>query len=142
MDPENPIVKLCAAGMQAEFEGRYEDAQALFMEAWETRRDDFEACIAAHYVARHQPSPEETLHWNRVALDYAERVGDERVSQFYPSLYLNLGHSYETLGDWAEASKQYEFAAAQLDTLTPSPYADMVRQGLANAHERLLALSE
>lgn len=142
MDPENPIVKLCAAGMQAEFEGRYEDAQALFMEAWALRRDDFEACIAAHYVARHQASPEDTLHWNQVALNHAARVGDERVSNFYPSLYLNLGHSYETLGDWAEASKQYEFAAAQLNTLTPSPYADMVRQGLSNAHERLLALYE
>jgi hypothetical protein len=54
MDPNNPVVRLCAAGMAAEGEGRPADAKALFEQAWAESRDDFEACIAAHYVARHQ----------------------------------------------------------------------------------------
>ena len=56
MDLNNLVVKLCAEGMQAEFAGKLDDARALFMQAWEQSQDDYEACIAAHYVARHLPS--------------------------------------------------------------------------------------
>ncbi len=90
MDAENPVVKLCIAGVQAESDGRYADALALFMRAWAARRDDYDACIAGHYVARHQEQPNDILHWNRVALDHADKVAAERVRDFYPSLYLNL----------------------------------------------------
>ena len=72
MDPENPIVQLCIAGMAAEAEGRAADAKALFEQAWETSQDDFEACVAAHYVARHQATPAATLDWNERALRRAE----------------------------------------------------------------------
>ena len=113
MDPNNPVVKLCAEGMQAEFAGRLDDARALFMQAWEQSQDDYEACIAAHYVARHQPSFEENLRWNQESLARAEAVGDERVRDFYPSLLLNLGHSYEILGDEAEARKYYDLAVSE-----------------------------
>jgi Flp pilus assembly protein TadD len=44
-------------------------------------------------------------------LEKAEAVGDERVQDFYPSLYLNLGHSYELVGDQAEAQRYFELAA-------------------------------
>ena len=81
MDPNNPVVQLCAAGMQAESEGRSADAKALFEQAWSESRDDFEACIAAHYVARHQPTPDDELDWNRKALERAELVGDDRVAE-------------------------------------------------------------
>jgi hypothetical protein len=93
MDTNNPVIKRCAEGMQAEFQGRFGDAHDLFMKAWEASRDDYEACVAAHYVARHEDSPQEALHWNQEALTRADAVGDERVRGFYPSLYLNLGHS-------------------------------------------------
>src|SRR6185369_12384821 len=103
MDPNNPIVKLCVAGMRAEGEGRLDEARALFDQAWAARRDAFEACIAAHYVARPQATPEETLRWNEVALEQAEAVGDGRVQGFYASLYLNVGHAHEVLGHTDEA---------------------------------------
>jgi len=48
MDPENPVVRLCVKGMQAESEGRAEAARALFRQAWDARGDDYEACVAAH----------------------------------------------------------------------------------------------
>ena len=84
MNPDNPVVRLCADGMRAEADGRAADARDLFQKAWETATDDYEACVAAHYLARHQPTPEDTLHWNRECLARADRVGDERVRGFLP----------------------------------------------------------
>lgn len=111
MDLNNPVVKLCVEGTRAEFEGRIEDARTLYMQAWAAARDDYEACVAAHYLARRQESPQARLHWNREALVRAAAVGDERVRSFYPSLYLNMGHAYEALGDLAEARRYYQLAA-------------------------------
>lgn len=111
MDVNNPVIKLCIAGTQAEFAGRIEDARALYRQAWDAAQDDFEACVAAHYVARHQANLQETLRWNLEALARAEAVGDARVAPFYPSLYLNLGRSYELLGEEEEARRYYDLAA-------------------------------
>lgn len=111
MDIDNPVVKLCLAGTRAEFEGKKEEARALYQQAWEASKNDFEACMAAHYVARFQDSPQETLCWNQEALTRANAVGDGRVEEFYPSLYLNLGQAYELLGDQAEAQRYYTLAA-------------------------------
>jgi len=33
------------------------------------------------------------------------------VKEFFPSLYLNMGRSYEMLGNEAEAKRFYELAA-------------------------------
>lgn len=136
MDPTNPIINLCAEGMQAEFAGQPDEARALFSRAWETAQDDFEKCVAAHYLARQQASPAEMLRWNRESLARAEAVADERVRDFYPSLYLNLGYSYETLGDYAEARRYYDLAAARLADLPEGPYREVVRGGVAAGLER------
>jgi hypothetical protein len=112
MDTNNPVVKLCVEGSRAELEGRRQDARDLYRQAWTLATDDFEACIAAHYVARFQDSPQQTLTWNLESLRRAEAVGDERVAAFYPSLYVNLGHSYEVLGQGEEAQRFYDLAAA------------------------------
>jgi tetratricopeptide (TPR) repeat protein len=111
MDLNNLVIKLCLEGTRAEFEGRIEEARTLFMQAWEASKDDFDACVSAHYMARFQEEPEEILRWNQEALNRAKAVGDNRVQNFYPSLYLNLGHSYEALGDQVEAQKYYKLAA-------------------------------
>lgn len=97
--------------MQAEFKGQVEQARSLYQQAWDEARDDYEACIAAHYLARFQDDPAERLHWNQVALERAEAVKDERVQDFYPSLYLNMGQSCELLGDHEEAQRYYDLAA-------------------------------
>jgi hypothetical protein len=137
MDPDNPVVKLCVEGMQAEAEGRLDDATGLFLQAWAARQDDFDACIAAHYVARHQEKPEEVLHWNRLALDHAGAAGEERVQGFYPSLYLNMGWSYEELGNPEEAGKYYELAARRVEELPAGPYRDTVQEGINNGKKRV-----
>lgn len=111
MDVTNPIIQICVQGALAEFEHRIDDARTLYQQAWDLHSDDYEACIAAHYLARFKDTPEETLHWNRVALEHAIAVGDERVGEFYPSLYLNLGRSHEVLGNQSEAQRYYDLAA-------------------------------
>ncbi|MER6998613.1 hypothetical protein [Streptomyces sp. NPDC000410] len=127
MNPDNPVVQLCAQGMSAEAEGRGADARALFLRAWEAATDDYEACVAAHYLARHQPTPEETLRWNRKCLARADRVGDERVRGFYPSLHGSIGRALLDLGDVTEARTHFEAAAGRLADLPPGPYADWLR---------------
>ena len=141
MDPENYVVKLCAAGMEAEFAGRIDDARRLFDEAWQAAQDDYEACIAAHYVARHQPTFADNLHWNEVALAHANAAYGEQVRDFYPSLYLNLGHAYEVNGDLAAARLHYELAAERVGALEAGSYGDMVRRGVTNALARIELLA-
>jgi tetratricopeptide (TPR) repeat protein len=111
MDLNNPVIRLCIEGTQAEFRGRKDEACKRYRQAWEAVTDDYEACIAAHYMARCQDSPKEILRWNQQALKRADAVKDERIKHFYPSLYLNMGRSYELLGDQAEAKKYFDIAA-------------------------------
>src|SRR5580692_7790988 len=117
IDPNNPVVKLCAAGIGAEMAGRRDEAAKLYQEAWDTRASDFEACIAAHYVARLQTTPEDALHWNLEALKSAESSHDATLREFFPSLYLNLGKSHEDLGNFADAKSFYALAEKQVDFL-------------------------
>ena len=111
MDLTNPVIQLCIQGTRAEFEGRHEDARALYQQAWDLTKEDYEACIAAHYVARFQDSPAQTLQWNRIALERADASDPELVKEFYPSLYLNMGRSCEAMDDPAEAKRYYALAA-------------------------------
>jgi len=111
MDLNNLVIQLCTAGTRAEFEHRLKDARVLYQQAWEARKDDYGACIAAHYVARFQDSAEETLRWNQIALEHADAGNDEQVKDFYPSLYLSLGRSHELIGNQAEAQRYYDLAA-------------------------------
>jgi hypothetical protein len=90
METSNPVIQLCLAGARAEFAHQPELARSLYQQAWEARSDDYDACIAAHYVARFQENPAESLRWNQIALQHANAINDERVKDFYPSLYLNL----------------------------------------------------
>ncbi|UKY51474.1 hypothetical protein [Streptomyces inhibens] len=131
VDPERPVVRLCVEGMQAEAEGRAEVARGLFQRAWDIAADDYEACIAAHYLARHQNSPEETLRWNQECLDRADRVGDERVRGFYPSLYVNMGQAYRKLGQPAPARTYFVRAAERVTDAPDGQYGDWNRFAIA-----------
>ncbi|MGW1373317.1 hypothetical protein ACWD6P_03430 [Streptomyces sp. NPDC002446] len=131
MDPELPVVRLCVEGMQAETEGRADVARGLFQQAWDIAADDYEACIAAHYLARHQKTPEETLHWNQECLARADRVGDERVQGFYPSLYVNLGQACRQLGQPALAHAYFVRAAERARDAPEGQYGDWNRFAIA-----------
>jgi tetratricopeptide (TPR) repeat protein len=137
MDTDNPVVMLCIEGMQAEAEGRVNDAQAMFLRAWSLRQDSYDACIAAHYVARHQPTANDTLQWNQEALHQAANVDAVRIENFYPSLYLNLAYSHEVLEDYAAAIRYYDLALEKASVLPQDGYGDLVRRGIAEGRGRI-----
>ena len=111
MDLESETARLCILGTQAEFAHRPQDARECYARAWQAARDDVEACIAAHYVARFQDTPQETLRWNLLALEHALAGADPALADFFPSLYLNLGQSYAQLGDPTQSAHYYRLAA-------------------------------
>ena len=113
MDLTGGVVALCVAGTRAEFERRLDDARRLFAEAWSTAANDYERCIAAHYVAHLENDPRQALCWNLRALEHAERADQNLVTEFLPSLYVNLGRSYELTGQ-DELAARYYGAAAEL----------------------------
>jgi tetratricopeptide (TPR) repeat protein len=135
-DPENTVVKLCAQGMQAEAEGEIEEANACFKQAWEAATNDFERFIAAHYCARNQPDPLVNLQWNLDALKYAQAIHDESIKGHYPSLYLNIGKSYETIGDLPSAGTYYQLAADNDTHLPEGGYGNMLKAGIADGLKR------
>jgi hypothetical protein len=141
MDRENPIVKLCAEGMSLEAGGHPAEAAKVFVQAWQMATDDFEASIAAHYVARHQDSPVEALQWNQISLDRANLADKERVRGFYPSLYLNMGKAHEDLDHIEEAKHFYKLAEGILDVLSDDRYGNLVRDALQRGLERLARVS-
>ncbi|WP_295794464.1 hypothetical protein [Mucilaginibacter sp.] len=135
-DPNNKVVKLCAEGMQAEAEGKIEDAHSLFQQAWDIATDDFEAFTAAHYLARNQQDPNDVLKWNLEALNRANKIKGEEMGSHYSSLYLNIGKSYENLDDMKSANENYALAADCSSSLPPGKYSDMIRMGIAGGLQR------
>jgi tetratricopeptide (TPR) repeat protein len=133
MDPDNTIVKLCVQGMECESSGRLAEALGLFVSAWMQSKDDFERCIAAHYVARHQKEPVDALLWNQRSLDHANAIPDDRVREFYPSLYLNMGKAHEDLGNREDAKRFYQTAEKTLDSLPKGRYGTIVREAVERA---------
>ena len=76
-DPNNPVIKLCVEGMNAESEGEIEEAHRLFQQAWETATNNFEKFTSAHYLARNQQDPNDGLKWNLKALTIAETIKED-----------------------------------------------------------------
>jgi len=139
VDASNRVARLCAEGMMVEGQDGGDKARRLFAQAWAESGDDVERCAAAHYLARVQDSPTDALRWNQEALERANAVGDDRVRGFYPSLYLNLGKSYEDIGAWDDARRSYTLASESVSDLTNDGYGAMVRRGIAAGLRRTAA---
>ncbi|HKH94195.1 MAG TPA: hypothetical protein VKA54_20490 [Gemmatimonadaceae bacterium] len=135
IDPTNPVVALCAQGMTAE--GTPTEARRLFELAWEARRDDYDAAIAAHFLARHQPTATDTLHWNALAVRHAEGVSDGRAAGFLASLYLNLGDSQANVGETEAALTSVRAASLHLAAVPSGGYRDFVALGIDRLAQRL-----
>ncbi len=137
-DPDNPVIRLCAAGM--EVDGEPTRALALFEQAWAARRDDFDASVAAHFVARHQATPRATLEWNERALKHAEAVTDDRAATLLPSLCLNLAESYRLDARLEKAEALAQRGYRSLEALPDDDgYARFVRAALDRLLHRLRA---
>ncbi|MEO8335093.1 MAG: hypothetical protein ABI664_08975 [bacterium] len=137
IDPANPVVALCAAGMAVE--GDADAAKRLFEEAWAARTDDYDASIAAHFLARHQPTVELRVHWNVLAAQHAEAVTDGRADGFKASLYLNVADALLASGDHAAATAALDTAAIHVPMLPDDGYRTFVERGIAGVMSRLAA---
>ena len=137
IDPANPIVALCVRGMQAEAEHRFDEARALFQQAWDGHGSEYEASVAAHFLARQQSSLEDALLWNQRALDSALEASLDDIRGFLPSLYLNLAHSHEMLGQLDQAEHYLALGESRVAELPESPYGAVVRDGLTRLGQRL-----
>lgn len=136
-DPNNPIIQLCARGMEMEGKGQPEDARSLFLQAWKQATNNFEKFTAAHYVARHQNSVKDKLEWDQTALELALKINNDTVQGALPSLYLNIAKCYEDLGDFNQAKKNYESALAFCNFLPDTGYGNMLKTGILKGMERV-----
>jgi hypothetical protein len=128
IDPENPIIQLCAQGM--ELEGDPSKAAAVFMEAWNRASSDSEKAIAAHYVARHQDAIAGKLLWDEKALHHAKLSEETAIRAFYPSLYLNIAKCHEDLQAFDEALRHYCLAQQYAKELPDDGYSRFIRDGI------------
>ena len=136
-DPENPIIKLCATGMDKEGEGRNDEAAALFLQAWEEAKNNLEKFTAAHYVARHQKTIADKLRWDETALLLALKINNEEIKGTYPSLYLNIAKGYEDLKEPEKAKKNYQLALSHSKSLADDGYGKMIKLGIKRGIERV-----
>lgn len=136
-DPNNKIVKLCAEGMELEGQGKKEEALKQFNQAWDEASNDFEKFTAAHYVARHQKSVTDKLKWDKIALELAIKIDDEKVKGAFPSLYLNIAKGYEDLNDFKKAKINYDLATSFSSFLSDDGYGNMIRYGIKNGIDRI-----
>ena len=138
LDPTNPVVALCAAGMA--IGGNTTEAGEYLAQAWAARRDDFEAAVAAHYVARVQGTPPARLAWDARAVTHAEAAlagGDARVHGLLASLYLNFGDGLLAAGRREEARDAAGRAEAALAALPAEGYRAFVAGGVARLRTRV-----
>ena len=98
--------------MGFEGKGNPEEANRLFLQAWNEATNDFEKYLAAYYVARHQKSVPDQLRWLETALQFALNVDNESVQSAFPSLYANIAKCYEDLHDPANTKKYHALAIA------------------------------
>ena len=92
--------------------GEKEQAQALFLEAWNLAREINEeglAVDAAHMVAI-ATGGAAGLTWNLKALDMAEASKDPDARRWRASLQNNIGWSYHAEGEFEDALQMFEQA--------------------------------
>ena len=108
--PFNAIVKYCLQGMDLEEKGRSEEANRIFLQAWDEATNDFEKFLAAYYIARHQKNSPDKLKWFQTALQLALKINTVSVKSAFETLYVNMAKCYEDLKDFENAKENYERA--------------------------------
>jgi tetratricopeptide (TPR) repeat protein len=138
-DPNNKVIQLCAKGMKLEATQPLK-AKALFMQAWNEAETNIEKFAAAHYVARHQLSTADKLHWDETALNLALQIEEDSIKSNFPSLYLNIAKCYEDLKDYYNARINYQKALSHENKLPNDGYGQMIRSGIRNGIIRVAEL--
>jgi len=115
VDEKPPIVRiryLLERGRVFNSSGKPEHAKPLFVDAWEFAQAADEgglAVDAAHMVAI-VVQGDESLKWNEIALEFAERSSSEAARQWLGSLYNNVGWTYHDQGEFEKALDHFQRA--------------------------------
>jgi hypothetical protein len=103
--------------------------------------DAFDRLFFAHSFADVQPSADNELRWDLVALDALAEVTEERaveqgvpggIAGLRPSLHLNLAHSYGRVGNVEAARQHYRLGHTDLDALDHERYGESIRHAFAD----------
>lgn len=106
-DPNNPVVRLCMAGMKLEGDGHIDEAQSAFYKAWDAALDDYDKFISAYFLAWQQKDSKDKLKWLQTSLKCALNINDEDVTSAYSTLYRAIALCYEELLDTDNAKINY-----------------------------------
>jgi len=136
MEEKTEVEELCTEGMKAESENRMDDARNLYLKAWEVVRNEYDAANAAHFLARSETNPKESLKWDLESLRYADLADTEKLRTSYPSFLVNAGISYEELGDFPNAKRYYDLAMEKIEDLPEDEYGREVKESVVEAMER------
>ncbi|MFW6678646.1 NAD(+)--rifampin ADP-ribosyltransferase [Lacrimispora sp. AGF001] len=109
-DPNNNVIKLCVIGMSIEDSGNIEEADKMFLQAWEVASDEYEKFIAAYHFAHRQKDITDKLKWLETSLQCARNIDDENVKSAYTTLYSDISGCYEELHDSDNAKKYTELS--------------------------------
>jgi tetratricopeptide (TPR) repeat protein len=115
LDVRPPIVRiryLLERGRVFNSSGKPETAEPLFVDAWELAQAADEgglAVDAAHMVAI-VVQGDESLKWNEIALEFAERSSAKAAQQWLGSLYNNIGWTYHDKGEFENALDHFQRA--------------------------------
>lgn len=116
-DPRNNVIQLCVQGIALEEKGEPDDANRVFLQAWNESANDYERFISAYYVARHQRSLQDKLTWLEKSLHFALAINDVTVRSAFPALHTKIAECYEESNDVDRARENYELA----DSFTGKP---------------------
>jgi hypothetical protein len=147
-EPDQVMLRLGEA-LQAGQSGERARAHALFAALWTEIGPDgdaFHRMSVAHSMADVQDDPHDELGWDLLALEAAQHVTQERaaeaglttpVAALFPSLHLNLGEDYRTIGDLESARDHLALGQEAAGALPDDGYGTMIRNGLAALADRL-----
>ncbi|MGL5765449.1 MAG: NAD(+)--rifampin ADP-ribosyltransferase [Sarcina sp.] len=108
-DPKNKIIKLCMLGMGLE-KSNLEEANKVFVQAWNESTNDFEKFISAYNIAKSSIDTLGQLKWFKKALEHAISLNDDSVKSAFPTIYLNISKCYEQLDDFDRAKESYDLS--------------------------------
>ncbi|MGL4362232.1 MAG: NAD(+)--rifampin ADP-ribosyltransferase [Cellulosilyticaceae bacterium] len=109
-DPKNKIIGLCMLGMRIEEQGNSEEANKLFLQAWNEAVNDFERFIAAYHIGKYEKDVLERLKWMEKSIQYAIKSNDDSVRSAFPTIYLRISKCYEELGEINKAKTNYKLS--------------------------------
>ena len=111
-------------------------ALPLFKEAWEVgkaAKEESLAMDAAHMVAIASEA-EESLKWNLMAIDLAEKSKDAEVAKWLGALYNNTGFSYIEKKDYDQAMGFFKKGLAYREERGQKPQARIAKWTVAHTH--------